>query len=66
MQRIQSTVVQITYGGEAKEWAAAAERILQESPDSLPPTANRCQSGEHALYQQVDSRTLTQNVMALA
>ena len=54
-----------TYVEHATEWAEAAKAILAASPNGLPPAANRCQSGENAMYQSVDSKTLTQNVMLL-
>ena len=55
-----------SYQDEVREWAEKAESILKESPDGRPPAANQCKRGEHARHQEVDSKTLTQNVMALA
>ena len=52
---------------ESKKWAKAAESILAASPNGLPPVANQCKSSTtHAWYQEVDSKTLTANVMAMA
>ena len=55
------------YLSEAKAWAKAAESILEASPNGLPPVDNQCQSSTtKAEFQEVDSKTLTKNVMAMA
>ena len=55
------------YLSDAKAWAKAAEPILMASPNGLPPADNQCQSSPTpAQFQQVDSKTLTENVMTLA
>ena len=69
--RLESTIANgpesnENYLQESKVQAQAAESILAASPNGLPHVANQCKSSTNALYQEVDSRTLTTNVMAMA